>query len=70
MVPALDAFEVHRTVYRVLRRQHSAELDELVALPDLEPLLRRQVRVLSLGERMRCELAASLPAEAAGAVPG
>ena len=59
-LPALDAFEVHRTISRVPQSQYGATLDELVALLDLEPLLHRQVRVLSLGERMRCELAASL----------
>ena len=35
-------------------------LDELVELLDLEPLLTKQVRKLSLGERMKCELAAAL----------
>jgi len=59
-LPAMDAFEVNRTIYRVPVKQFRAALDELVALLDLEPLLEKQVRVLSLGERMRCELAASL----------
>ena len=59
-LPALDAFEVHRTVYRVPGARYRETLDELVDLLDLEPLLAKQVRVLSLGERMRCELAASL----------
>ncbi len=40
--------------------RYRATLDELVDLLDLEPLLHRQVRVLSLGDRMRCELAAFL----------
>lgn len=59
-LPALDAFEVHRVVYRVPPDRYRATLEELVHLLELEPLLGRQVRVLSLGERMRCELAASL----------
>ena len=59
-LPALDAFEVHRTVYRVPERPFRETLDELVDLLDLEPLLTKQVRVLSLGERMRCELAGAL----------
>lgn len=59
-LPAMDAFEVHRTVYRVPQQQYRQTLDELVSLLELEPLLTKQVRVLSLGERMRCELAASL----------
>ena len=59
-LPAIDAFEVHRTIYRVPSRQYRATLDELTHLLELEPLLTKQVRVLSLGERMRCELAGSL----------
>ncbi|MFQ6172144.1 ATP-binding cassette domain-containing protein [Oryzobacter sp. R7] len=59
-LPALDAFEVHRTIYRVPASRYRATLDELVDLLELEPLLGKQVRVLSLGERMRCELAAAL----------
>jgi ABC-2 type transport system ATP-binding protein len=59
-LPAMDTFEVHRTVYRVPQQQYRETLDELVALLALEPLLGKQVRVLSLGERMRCELAAAL----------
>ncbi len=59
-LPAMDAFEVNRTIYRVPGPQFRAALDELVVLLELEPLLGKQVRVLSLGERMRCELAASL----------
>ena len=59
-LPALDAFEVHRTIYRVPERRYRSTLRELVELLDLQPLLHKQVRVLSLGERMRCELAASL----------
>ncbi len=59
-LPAQDAFEVHRTVYRVPSAEFRDTLDELVDLLELEPLLTKQVRVLSLGERMRCELAGSL----------
>jgi ABC-2 type transport system ATP-binding protein len=44
----------------VPERQFRESLDELVALLALEPLLTKQVRKLSLGERMRCELAGSL----------
>lgn len=59
-LPALDAFEVNRVIYRIPRPAFTAALDELIALLDLGPLLTKQVRVLSLGERMRCELAGAL----------
>ncbi|MGV9804947.1 ABC transporter ATP-binding protein [Micromonospora chersina] len=59
-LPAADAFEVNRAMYGLAAGPYHSALDELVHLLDLEPLLAKQVRVLSLGERMRCELAAAL----------
>lgn len=59
-LPAADAFEVNRAFYGIGAAAYRTALDELVALLDLEPLLNKQVRVLSLGERMRCELAGAL----------
>ncbi len=59
-LPALDAFEVNREIYQIPRGAYRSALEELVDLLQLEPLLDKQVRVLSLGERMRCELAGAL----------
>ena len=59
-LPAMDAFAVNQAIYRIPRAQYRETLDELVALLELEPLLGKQVRTLSLGERMRCEIAGSL----------
>jgi ABC-2 type transport system ATP-binding protein len=59
-LPAMETFLVNQAIYGVPEPQFRAALDELVALLELEPLLDKQVRQLSLGERMRCELAASL----------
>jgi ABC-2 type transport system ATP-binding protein len=59
-LPAIETFLVNEAIYGVPERQFRETLDELVVLLDLEPLLTKQVRKLSLGERMRCELAASL----------
>ncbi|SCG37000.1 ABC transporter ATP-binding protein [Micromonospora humi] len=59
-LPAADAFEVNRAVYGIAEGPYRAALDELVDLLGLAELLGRQVRVLSLGERMRCELAGAL----------
>ncbi|GGM03258.1 ATP-binding cassette domain-containing protein [Dactylosporangium sucinum] len=59
-LPAADAFEVNRAIYGLTGAAYRSALDELVTLLDLEPLLTKQVRVLSLGERMRCELAGAL----------
>ncbi|MBV9787796.1 MAG: ATP-binding cassette domain-containing protein [Chloroflexi bacterium] len=59
-LPAIETFEVNRAIYEIpddLYRKTVAELTELL---NLEPLLTKQVRKLSLGERMKCELAAAL----------
>ena len=59
-LPAIDFLLLNKVIYRLSETQFRAALDELVALLDLEPLLKKQVRSLSLGERMKCELAAAL----------
>jgi ABC-2 type transport system ATP-binding protein len=59
-LPAMETFLVNQAIYDVPEAQFRQALEELVALLGLGPLLTKQVRKLSLGERMRCELAASL----------
>ena len=59
-IPPLDSFRVLSKVYRVPENQYRHTLDELIALLALEPLLKKPVRNLSLGERMKCELVAGL----------
>src|SRR5437016_12822582 len=59
-IPAMDSFLVNQAVYQIPPKQFQQTLDELVELLDLGALLKKQVRGLSLGERMKCELAASL----------
>ena len=59
-IPALDSFELNRAIYRIPVADYRHTLDELTELLELEPLLRKPVRNLSLGERMKCEIAAAL----------
>lgn len=59
-LPAMDSFLVHLAVYGVEKKQGQETIDELVALLDLGSVLKKQVRTLSLGERMKCELCVSL----------
>jgi ABC-2 type transport system ATP-binding protein len=59
-IPALDSFELNRVIYRVPPDDYRRTLDELVDLLDLGDLIRKPVRNLSLGERMKCEVAAAL----------
>lgn len=59
-VPVIDSFELLRDIYRVDQRQYMQNLDELTQLLDLSQILKSPTRTLSLGQRMRCEIAASL----------
>ena len=59
-LPALESFLVNKAIYESSDSDYKATLGELNDLLNLEPLLKKQVRKLSLGERMKCELAAAL----------
>ncbi len=59
-IPAMDSFELNRAIYRIPPADYLHMLNELTELLDLDPLLRKPVRNLSLGERMKCEIAAAL----------
>jgi ABC-2 type transport system ATP-binding protein len=59
-IPALDSFELNRAIYRIPATDYRRMLGELTELLELAPLLRKPVRNLSLGERMKCEIAAAL----------
>jgi len=59
-IPAMETFLVNQAIYEIPEAQFRETVDELTDLLELAPLLRKPVRNLSLGERMKCELAASL----------
>jgi len=59
-IPALDSFELYRAIYRLRREDYVAMRDELVELLDVGDLVRKPVRNLSLGERMKVEIVGSL----------
>jgi ABC-2 type transport system ATP-binding protein len=59
-IPAMDSFELNRAIYRIPVEDYRRMVDELTELLELGPLLRKPVRNLSLGERMKCEIAAAL----------
>ena len=59
-LPVIDGFDLLRDIYRVDQRTYERTRDELVALLRLDKLLDQPVRQLSLGQRMRAEIAASL----------
>jgi ABC-2 type transport system ATP-binding protein len=59
-LPVIDGFDLLRDIYRVDRAAYIQTRDELVAMLRLERLLDQPVRQLSLGQRMRAEIAAAL----------
>lgn len=59
-VPVIDSFELLKDIYAIPDTTYQQNLEELVTLLNLSELLKTPTRQLSLGQRMRCELAASL----------
>ena len=59
-LPALDSFELNRAIYRIQRADFVPLRDELIELLDVGDLVRKPVRNLSLGERMKVEVVGSL----------
>jgi ABC-2 type transport system ATP-binding protein len=59
-LPPAETFELNRAIYAIPRAEYRRTLDELVTVLELGALLHKPVRQLSLGERMKCELAAAL----------
>ena len=59
-LPAQESFRLHQQIYAIDRTSFDATLSELTSLLDVQKLLGRPVRELSLGERMKMELIAAL----------
>lgn len=59
-IPAADSFLLNQAIYRIPDDEYKATYKELDELLELEPLMKKPVRNLSLGERMKCEIAAGL----------
>ena len=59
-VPVIDSFELLKDIYSISPTVYRHNMEELTELLHLQELLRMPTRQLSLGQRMRCEIAASL----------
>lgn len=59
-VPVNDSFELLKDIYCIPNKAYTKRLTELVETLDISSLLNTPVRQLSLGQRMRCEIAAAL----------
>ena len=59
-LPAQESFILNKEIYEVPDDQYKKTLGDLVELLDVKDVLNVQVRKLSLGQRMKCELIAAL----------
>jgi ABC-2 type transport system ATP-binding protein len=59
-VPVIDSFELLKDIYKVPTQEYKSTTDLLITSLELQDILNSPVRQLSLGQRMRCEIAASL----------
>lgn len=59
-LPAIETFLLNKAIYEIPDAQYQQTLDRLVELLDVADVLKVQVRKLSLGQRMKCELIAAL----------
>ena len=59
-LPVIESFDLLRDIYRIPRHDYVENRDAFVEVLDIESCLDVPVRQLSLGQRMRCDLAAAL----------
>lgn len=59
-LPPMETFILNKEIYEVPDKQYQETLDKLIKLLDVKDILKIQVRKLSLGQRMKCELIAAL----------
>ena len=59
-LPPVETFLLNKAIYEIPDKQYQETLDRLVDLLDVRDVLKVQVRKLSLGQRMKCELIAAL----------
>ena len=59
-IPAIDTFDLLKDIYKLKDEEYEETKNNLVKLLDIEEIIKIPVRQLSLGQRMRCEIAASL----------
>ena len=58
-LPAIDSYNLLQAIYDLPDKQYKKNLDMMVEVLDMKTLLTKRLRNMSLGERMKCELAAS-----------
>ncbi len=59
-IPAIDSYELFKAIYEIEPEQFERTKNEFIELLELKDLIRKPVRNLSLGERMKVEIAGAL----------
>ena len=59
-IPAIDSFNLLKDIYKLDEKEYEQTKNELIEMLNLKDIINIPVRQLSLGNRMRCEIAASL----------
>lgn len=59
-LPAIETFNLVKEIYEVDSKKYKNIIDELIEMLDVKSVINQPVRKLSLGQRMKCELIASL----------
>lgn len=59
-IPVIDSYQLNKAIFQIDDADYRSRLSELVAWLELKDLVNKPVRNLSLGERMKCEIAGSL----------
>src|SRR5215471_3770751 len=54
-IPPIDSFNMNRAIYGIPLAEYKTRLDELAQMFEIEEVMHKPTRVLSLGERMKCE---------------
>ncbi len=54
-IPPMDSFNMNKAIYSISEKEFKTTLDNLTGLFDVEDIISKPTRVLSLGERMKCE---------------
>ncbi len=58
-LPAIDSYNLLQAIYEISDKNYKKNLDMMTDVLDMKSLLTKRLRNMSLGERMKCELAAS-----------
>lgn len=59
-IPVVESFRLHQAIFNVIESDYLSRLTDFIDILGIEPYLSKPTRSLSLGERMRCEVAKSL----------